>query len=138
MQTPDDEQFEIYLKRFHPIAPQPIKTLGIADASRRLFAPAAWLAALAAVLIVAIITWHNRGSRFVVRDTAHDVTFVDRRAPLEPLTMRTANAWLATAPSFKAAVDDLTFRSGTNPIPQGEQSALAVLSREEPNYENVQ
>ncbi len=27
MQTPDDEQFEAYLKRFHPIAPEPVPTL---------------------------------------------------------------------------------------------------------------
>jgi hypothetical protein len=49
---------------------------------------------------------------------------------LEPLTMRSANAWLATAPSFKAAVDDLAFRSQTSPLPQGTQSAVAVLSKE--------
>ena len=121
MQTPDDEQFETYLKRFHPLAPKAIKTFEITDTSRRLLAPAAWITALAAVLIAATMIWHTRDSR--------DVKFVDRHAPLEPLTMRTANAWLAAAPSFQAAVDDLAFRSSTNPIPPGKQSALAVLSR---------
>lgn len=138
MQTPDDKQFEIYLKRFHPIAPKPIRTFTVADASRRWFTPAARIMALVAVLVAAIIIWHTRSSRVVVQDTVHNVTFVDRRAPLEPLTMRTANAWLATAPSFQSAIDDLAFRSSTNPIPHGKQSALAVLSREEPNYATLQ
>ncbi|MFZ0279636.1 MAG: hypothetical protein WA254_06135 [Candidatus Sulfotelmatobacter sp.] len=44
--------------------------------------------------------------------------------------MRRANAWLAAAPSFKAAVDDLAFRPQTSPLPQGKQSAVAVLSKE--------
>lgn len=134
MQTPEDKQFEIYLKRFRPIAPKPIKTPPVADASQWWFAPATWITALAVVLIMEIIIWHTRSSRVVVRDRVHDVAFVDRRAPLEPLTMRTANVWLVTAPSFQAAVDDLAFRSRTDPIPPGEQSALTVLSRKELNY----
>jgi hypothetical protein len=73
---------------------------------------------------------HIRSHRVVVPNTARDVAFAERHAPSEPLTMRSANAWLATAPSFKAAVDDLAFRSQTSPLPQGKQSAVAVLSKE--------
>jgi hypothetical protein len=54
----------------------------------------------------------------------------ERGAPLKPFTMRSANAWLATSPSFKAAVDELAFRSPASPVPQGKQSAVAVLSKE--------
>jgi hypothetical protein len=71
-----------------------------------------------------------RASRIVVLNTASDVAVAERHAPSEPLTMRSANAWLATAPSFKAAVDDLAFRSQVSPVPQGKQSAVAVLSKE--------
>ena len=133
MQNFNDEQFEIYLKRFHPIAPKPMQTPRVAMTLFRWFAPAAWTTALAVVLIMAIIIWRTRSSRVVIRDEVHGVTSVDQRALLEPLTMRTANAWLATAPSLKVAVNDLAFHSGINPIPEGEQSALAVLSREESN-----
>ena len=93
MQTPDDEQFETYLKRFHPLAPKAIKTFEITDTSRRLLALAAWITALAAVLIAATMIWHTRDSR--------DVKFVDRHAPLEPLTMRTGMLGGLPRPHFR-------------------------------------
>jgi hypothetical protein len=73
---------------------------------------------------------HVRSIRTAVPNMAGDAEVAERHAPPEPLTMRSANAWLATAPSFKAAVDDLAFRSQTRPLPQGKQSAVAVLSKE--------
>ena len=130
MQTPDDEQFEAYLKRFHPIAPEPVPTLSVGHSSRRSPPLGIWLAAVAAILVMGAFILHIRSSRTVVSNTAVDAAFAERQAPSEPLTMRTANAWLATAPSFKAAVDDLAFRSQTSPLPQGKQSAVAVLSKE--------
>lgn len=130
MQTPDDEQFEVYLKRFHPIAPEPVPPLSVGSASRCSLSVGTWLAASAAVVLVGAAILHIRRSRVVVPNTVRDVAFAERRAPLQPFTMRSANAWLATAPSFKAAVDDLAFRSPTSPLPQGEQSAVAVLSKE--------
>jgi hypothetical protein len=130
VQTPDDEQFEAYLKRFHPIVPEPVPTLNVGHRSRRSLSPGTWLAAVAAVLVIGAAILHIRSTRVVVSNTAKDVTFAERDAPSEPLTMRSANAWLATAPSFKAAVDDLAFRSQANPLPQGKQSAVAVLSKE--------
>ena len=130
MQTPDDEQFEAYLKRFHPIAPEPVPTLSVGHSSRRSPPLGIWLAAVAAILVIGAIILHVRSSRIVVSNTASDAAVAERHAPSEPLTMRSANAWLATAPSFKAAVDDLAFRSQTGPIPQGKQSAVAVLSKE--------
>ena len=112
MQTPDNEQFEAYLKRFHPIAPEPVFTLRVGHLSRRSLLPGPWLAAVAAILVVigaAILLIRN--NRVVVSDTASDAALSERHAPSEPLTMRSANSWLATAPSFKAAVNDLAFRS---------------------------
>jgi hypothetical protein len=130
VQTPDDEQFEAYLKRFHPIAPEPVPTLSISHSSRRSLSLGTWLAAVAAILVMGAVILHIRNNRVVVSNTAGDAAIAERHAPSEPLTMRSANAWLATAPSFKAAVDDLAFRSQTSPLPQGKQSAVAVLSKE--------
>jgi hypothetical protein len=130
VQTPDDEQFEAYLKRFHPIAPEPVPTLSVGHSSRRSLSLGTWLAAVAAIIVIGAVILHIRSNRVVVSNTASDVAFAERHAPSEPLTMRSANAWLATAPSFKAAVDDLAFRSQTSPLPQGKLSAVAVLSKE--------
>ena len=130
MQTHDDEQFEAYLKRFHPIAPEPVPTLSVGHSSRRSPSLGIWLVAVAAILVIGAVILHVRSSRIVVSNTASGAAVSERHAPSEPLTMRSANAWLATAPSFKAAVDDLAFRSQTSPLPQGKQSAVAVLSKE--------
>lgn len=130
MQTPDDEKFEMYLKRFDPIAPEPIPTLRFGYASRPSFRLNAWLAALAVIiLVVGSVILHNRDGRTVVPNTRHDLS-ADRREPLEPLTMWRANTLLTKAPSFKAAIDELAFGSRSKSIPNGQQSALAVLSKE--------
>jgi len=129
--TRDEEQFAVYLKRFHPIAPEPAPTLRVGDASRRSLSPGTWLAAVAAVVLIGAAIFDIRSSRVVVSNTVRDVAYAERRARFEPFTMRSANAGLATAPSLdKAAVDDLAFRSPTSPFPQGKQSAVAVLSKE--------
>jgi hypothetical protein len=130
VQTPDDEQFEAYLKRFHPIAPEPVPTLSVSHSSRRSLSLGTWLATVAAILVVGAVILHIRNNRVVVSNTPGDAAIAERHAPSEPLTMRSANAWLATAPSFKAAVDGLAFRSQTSLLPQGKQSAVAVLSKE--------
>jgi hypothetical protein len=130
VQTPDDEQFEAYLKRFHPIAPEPVPALRAGYASRRSLSLGTWLATAAAILVIGAVIFHIRSNRVVVPNMVRDVGFSERHAPSEPLTMRSANVWLATAPSFKTAVDDLAFRSQTSPRPQGKQSAVAVLSKE--------
>ena len=129
MQTPD-EQFEVYLKRFHPIAPEPAPTIRFGHASRRSLSVGARIAAVAAVLVIGTVVLHIHSSRVVVPNTARDVAFAERHAPAGPLTIQSANDWLSKAPSFKAAVDGLAFRSQIGPLPQGKQSAIAVLSKE--------
>ena len=130
MQTPDDEQFEAYLKRFHPVAPEPVPTFSVGHSSRRSPPLGIWLAAVAAILVMGAVILQVRSTRSVVSNTASDPAVSERHAPSGPLTLRSANAWLETAPSFKAAVDDLAFRSQTSPLPKGKQSAVAVLSKE--------
>jgi len=129
VQTPDDEKFEVYLKRFDPIAPEPIPTLRLGYASRRSFRLSALLVASAATFLVGVVFLLNRGGRTVIPNTLRDVTSAARREPLEPLTIRSANIVLTTAPSFKAAIDELAFRSQSESIPNS-QSAIAVLSKE--------
>jgi len=91
----------------------------------------AWVTALAAALfVIGTAILHNRGGRMVVPNTAQHVTPAGGGEPLGPLTMRRANTWLATAPSFKAAIDDMAFRSQGESIPNGQHSAIAVLSKE--------
>jgi hypothetical protein len=130
VQMHDDEQFEAYLKRFHPIAPEPVPTLGIGQPSPRSLSLGSWLAAVAAVLVVGAAILHVHSNRVVVPNTARDVASAEWHPPSEPLTMQSANAWLATAPSFKSAVDGLAFRPQSSPLPLGKQSAVAVLSKE--------
>jgi hypothetical protein len=125
----DDEQFEKYLRRFHPIAPEPRPTVRTRRRSLHLFTPAAWLAASAAILIVGAVLLHTRATR-VAGSPVRDVTSVERLSPSEPLTIATANSWLRTAPSFESALDGLAFRAKSNPIPPTKQSAIAVLSQE--------
>lgn len=133
MQTPDDEQFEAYLKRFHPIVPEPIPAAGIGRESRRGVSPWSGLA-LAAVLVLVLMSGslilRTRNKQVVVSHSTQYVAVAERHAPAEPFTLRSANAWLQTAPSFKAAVDDLAFHSQTSVTTQGEQSAIALLSKE--------
>lgn len=134
MQAPNDEhtkdqQFEVYLRRFHPIAPEPVSTIRFGHASRRSVSVWVWVAAVAAIVVIGTVMLHVRSNRVVVRNPAHDVPSAERRAPAEPLTMRSANAWLSSAPSFKTAVNELAF-SQNRPLPQGKQSAVAVLSKE--------
>ncbi|MEY2412302.1 MAG: hypothetical protein QOD84_908, partial [Acidobacteriaceae bacterium] len=89
-----------------------------------------WLAAVAATLVMGAVILHIRSSGVVVSNIAGNAASAERRAPSEPLTIRSANAWFATAPSFEEAVDGLAFRSQTSPLPQGRRSAVDVLGKE--------
>jgi len=131
VQIPDDEKFEMYLKRFAPIAPEPILMPRLENASPRWFRLTVWVTALTAILfILGTAILRDRGGRTVVPKAARDVTSTRQREPLGLLTLRRANTLLARAPSFKDAIDDMAFRSQSQPIPVGQQSEIAVLSKE--------
>lgn len=121
-----DDQFESYLRQFHPLPPDGMKF------ERRGLAPqpqmmAVW-AAVAAVVIVASLILYPRAQRSNQPDVARWVG-VDPTITTAPLTIQSANAMLARAPSFKAAVDAMAASSRTNSI-DGKQSALDVLSKD--------
>jgi hypothetical protein len=128
--TPDDERFEAHLKQFRPLVPDPLPTEELSRAPRHSFVLRAWLAAAAAILVIGGIGLQIRSGRVAAPKTAGDAASAGQFVPLQPLTMRSANALLATAPSYKAVVDTLAFPSQTAPLTPGKQSAIAVLGKE--------
>lgn len=128
MHNPDD-QFEAYLKRFKPVMPDPLPGLERTREVHRLPRLAASIAAVALIAIVGVLALRVQRPRVVV-PVATNLESSDMRPPTGPLTQQNTNEWLARAPSFKTAVDHLGFRPESNPIEQGKQSAVAVLSEE--------
>ena len=128
MHNPDD-QFETYLKRFQPVIPDPLPALENTRRVRRLPRLAASIAVIAIITIAGVIALRVQTARVVV-PVVTNFESSDLHPPTGPLTQQNANQWLARAPSFKAAVDNLGLRSQTSPIEPGKQSAVAVLSEE--------
>jgi len=65
-----------------------------------------------------------------VAETTYSPATTDPFTDRQPLTMRSANALIIKAPSFKALVDGMAFDSQTIPVPKGKLSAVAVLGKE--------
>ncbi len=128
MQSPDDEQFEFYLKRFEPIAPEPLQVKTAGRGPRPRFALYPQTAIAVAILVLALLIIHPRPSHHIIRDQRVEAT--GQRVSVGPLTLRSANALLAAAPSIKAAVDEMAFSAQIMPLPKGTTSAIAVLSKE--------
>jgi hypothetical protein len=127
--VPDDERFEAYLKQFRPLVPEPLPTAGSGHRARRKFV--LWAGSIAAVVVLAgTIALHIHTERVRVAETTRHLATPDRLMDDQPLTMRSANTLMAKAPSFKALVDDMAFRSQTIPLPKGKCSAVAVLGKE--------
>lgn len=125
---PIDEKFEAHLKQFRPLAPQPLPVENRVHASPRWFVFAAWAATAAAVVVIAVLAFHARSGR--VAPPVANFTIADQLVKPQSLTIRTANALLATAPSFKDAIDEMAFPPKPAPLPADKHSALAELSKE--------
>lgn len=125
---PLDEKFEVYLKEFRPLAPHPLPAESHAHATRRWLVLAAWAATAAAVVAVAILAFHTRTGR--VAPSVESSAIADQLAKPHALTIRSANALLSTAPSFKDALDQMAFPPKQSPLPADKRSALAELSKE--------
>ena len=128
MPTPDDEQFEAYLKQFRPTAPAALLAT-IPMYKRKLWRLSALIATAAVIIILAIIVTRSQHEQIVtnVPVKSEGPTHIAADAPL---TMRDANKLLADAPSFKSAVDDLAFKAERTPLAKNEQSAVHVLGKE--------
>jgi hypothetical protein len=125
-----DARFEAYLKQFRPLAPAPLPLERPGRASRRSFALAASAAAAAAILVAALIVFHSHAGGPQVTPLTESLAGTEQLVDTPPLTIRSANALLATAPSFKAAVDEMAFSSKATPLPKDKHSALTELSKE--------
>jgi hypothetical protein len=128
--TLDDEQFKAYLKQFRPLVPDPLPAAGSRHRVRRTFVLGAWAATAAAILVLVALTLHHLTNRAPVAETVGNVGNPEHLQASQPLTMRSANALMARALSFKAMVDDMAFRSQTAPLPKDKRSAIAVLGKE--------
>lgn len=126
----DDEEFESYLKTFKPAAPTALPK-SVPRRYRLIEPPALWgsIAASLILLIAGLAVWQVRPYRGAGRRMLEPVS-VNGKPPLPPLTIGSANRWLAAAPSADAALDDLAFRAKNAAIPAGKKSALAVLREE--------
>lgn len=118
----DDEQFESYLKEFRPLAPESLQIEKQPSPARHPFVLMTWAAACAAALLLAFLLWH--------RPKPAQPQSAQQVAASQSLTIGRANALLAHAPSLKQAFDDLSFQPKPASQPQGKQSALAVLSKD--------
>src|SRR6516225_9351710 len=90
--TADDERFETYLKQFRPLVPDALPINNREHAFPRYGVIAIWGAA--AVIILGTVSFrivHSRGSA-----GARNPELVGVNMPMHPLTMRDANALLAT------------------------------------------
>jgi len=129
----DDDQFKQYLKQFHPLTPEPLPTVERSRTTPQRLEFAVWVAAAALVVATAFLLLYPRPKTDHSPSRTENVAQIEPSPKTQQLTIRSANALLATAPSFKTAVDDVAaeaLRSPRIPLPDGKQSALAVLSKE--------
>src|SRR2546430_1316869 len=107
-----------------------LPTVGTIRRARRTFVLGAWATAAVAILVVGALTLHIRTNRARVTETIGNVGNPGHLTEDQPLTMRSANALMAKAPSFKSMVDDMAFRGQKIPLPKGKRSAVALLGKE--------
>lgn len=125
----DDEQFEKYLKQFRPVMPEPLTVKEKVRTRPRPLVIAAW-AAVAAILVIVMLSIRFYQRPSPVQEAGTGSPRVEPLNGPPPLTIASANALLSGAPSFKAAVESVVFRSGAEPVAEGKHSALALLSKE--------
>lgn len=127
----DDEQFEEYLKQFRPVTPEALPMKEQVKARTRPLLFAAWAAVAAAILLAVMVPAFLHRPPHRPGQARTSKPGVEELNNTQPLTIAKANALLAQAPSFKAAVDNMAFQSESKPISEGRYSALALLSEEE-------
>jgi hypothetical protein len=126
----DDERFKAYLRRFQPLAAKPLPLEKAGQVRRPSRALAACAAAAAAILVTAVFAWYSWPRRSEAIPTREITKRTDPLVNTEPLTIRRADALLATAPSFTAAIDAMALRPKATPLPKDKRSALEVLGEE--------
>ena len=132
MLIPEDEKFEEYLRKFKPLAPAPLPVIEKWPQTHRGPVLGAWVVAAVTIVLAAVVMLHSRPG--TDGTSGAKSAMLDAHPPKpRPLTIGTANASLAHAPSAKAAINELAaqvFQSQSIPPSKGMQSALAVLGKE--------
>lgn len=124
----DDEQFESYLKEFRPLPAGSLQLETKPLVRRRSLTWMAWAAACAAVLVLAfLLPLHFKPASPINSTTGLPV---GPQPNSQTLTIGRANALLSHSPSFKEAVDQLSFQHQAPRPPEGKQSALDALGKE--------
>jgi hypothetical protein len=126
----DEEQFERYLKEFRPVPPESLQVERRPSTARRPFALMAWAAACAASIVLVFLLLSHRAKPNQPSGASGGLAVAPQLPNTQWLTIGRANALLSHAPSFKEAVDQLSFPPQAARPSQGKQSALAVLSKE--------
>src|SRR5262249_33226773 len=124
----DDDQFERYLKQFQPLIPDPLPSTSRNRGWSRGWIIGVCAAVAMALLIVGVIQFRVPHSTAKGNSGQPELPVVN--APTQPLTVREANALLFTAPSYKAALNDMAFRRSGSPVQKDKQSAFAILAKE--------
>ena len=128
MPNPDDERFAIYLKQFRPLPPDALPVDEIGQASDRHFGLTVWVVGgVVAIMILGAVSLPVLNHRATVNS---DQSAVNLPPPTPPLTVRSANALLATSPSYRSVMNELAFPTKSSPAAKDKQSALAVLGKE--------
>jgi hypothetical protein len=127
----DDDQFEIYLKEFRPVAAAPFPLGARAKSTPRggFLVSLVAAAAAAVILVFALLQQHRNGN--IPPGATRPLQVTEQSFPSQPLTLGAANELLVNSPSLEGVLDSLESGSGAAAIPKGKQSALAVLSQEE-------
>jgi hypothetical protein len=123
-----NDRFETYLKQFRPLAVEPLPLEKHGRAARRRFVFAATAAAV--ILVAAVLAMYSRNDRLNSSDGPGNLASGEQLRDSQPLTIGSANALLANAPSVEAALDRVPLHPASEPLPKGKQSALAVLSED--------
>ena len=126
----DEHQFERYLKEFRPVPSESLQVEKRRSAARRPFALMAWAAACAASLVLASLLLSHRAKPNQPSSASSGLAVAPQLPNTQSLTIGRANALLSHAPSFREAVDQLSFQPQAAPPSKGKQSALSVLGKE--------
>jgi hypothetical protein len=129
---PDDEQFEGYLKEFRPLTADPLLPERRRGRSRRVFVFAAFGGVCAGAIVLALLVLRHAPASDRSKTGSAVLTGALKIPSQQPLTIGRADALIARARSFQAAVDQMSFESSAAPKSDGKESAFSVLSKEEP------
>ena len=128
MPDPNDERFKTYLKQFRPLVPDALPVNQMRPAPRGHIVLTIWAVGGIVVMVIVGVASLRIMDHRVTGESTHSAS-VEFLAPTQ-LTMRGANGLLATAPSYKAVMNELAFPPQTSIVPKDKQSALAVLGKE--------